>query len=246
MKKYHFALVGLLMLFSCSKEKNTSTSETFNDPNWIRIELPNNRSAHAIYGSIEDTLLVSTIYDNYQITDNGKTLTKTEKKFYQPAFGFVKSNDTLYALMANHLKDTDGLRFASYAQYHSLNNGMTWNWTELHKNKVELKQKFEEVAVDDNLKFSIKENIEYFPQSTTDGLILKSDLRVSRNGSTSILELPFDNQITSLHLDKHGKLYISANSGLYDSKTKKYRTEEKRNVALVYISKKPAKDLFAR
>ena len=132
MKTYHLSLLALLILFSCSKENSSPKGEDlFNDPNWIKLEIPDNREAHAIYGSIEDTLLVSTIYNTYQITDKGKTLNKLKKEFHQPIYGFIKSTDTLYALMANHLKDNNGFRIASYAQNYSLDQGLTWQWTDL-------------------------------------------------------------------------------------------------------------------
>ncbi|RZL44219.1 MAG: hypothetical protein EOP00_20710 [Pedobacter sp.] len=243
MKFQHFVCL-ILILSSCSKQKlATEIQGDFNDPNWIKLALTNEREIHAIFGSIEDTLLVSTIYNTYQITENGKKIVKLKKAFNQAVFGFVKSNDTLYALTANHLKYNNGLRFASYAQNFSLDNGLSWNWTDLRKNNADLRKKFQEVVVSDKLSFSIKENIAPFPNSPNSGKVLKSDLIKNQIGFQSIFKLPFNNQITSLHLDHSGRLYVSTTAALHNQETKEYSNSEKENLAFIFISKNKAEDL---
>lgn len=236
----------MFMLFSCSKENRlTEDNVSFSDPNWIKLEIPGDREAHAVYGSIDDTLLVSTIHNIYQITNNGSKINKLNKQFNQAIFGFAKSNDTLYALTANHLKNTNGFRLASYAQNYSLDKGVTWQWTDLYKNKVELTKNIEFIKVNNTTSVNLKENIDFFPNSTTSGFVLKRDIIVNKDGKLSTLKVPFTNQLTSLHQDNAGRLYISASSGLHDEITKKYSGEEKGNKAIVYISKKSISDLVS-
>ena len=75
-----------MVLSSCAKKEVPDEPVTFNDPNWMRIEIPDGKEAHAVYGSIDDTLMVSTLTEIYQTTNKGKTWLKT-KVNHQPIYG---------------------------------------------------------------------------------------------------------------------------------------------------------------
>jgi len=245
MKTNYLAIIVLLILCSCNKDEVIKKEEiAFNNPNWIKLEIPNKTEANAVFGSIEDTLLVATVNKIYQITEKGKKLTEANSVFNQRVFGFVKSNDTLYALMANHLKGNNGLKLASHAQQFSLDMGLTWHSLNLYTNPIDIKKNYQEVKIADNLSFNLNENIEPFPNSPIgSGIVLKSDVIINKGGLSTVFNVPFNNQITSLHLDKYGKLYISAASSLHDPITKKFSGVEKQSSAVVYISKKQVIDL---
>ncbi|TBO40499.1 beta propeller repeat protein [Pedobacter kyonggii] len=240
-----FKTIALMMvLSSCAKKEVPVVPPIFNDPNWTRIEIADGKEAHAVYGSIDDTLMVSTLTEIYQTTDKGKTWLKT-KVNHQPIYGFLSVKDTVFALQSNGLLN-DNLRMATFSQYFSLDKGFTWDWCSKFRISEQRFQEFATVSVNNLLKIKLKENIEPFDENSApwSGYVLKSDIQVFKNGTSKILQVPFDNQINNVHVDKSGKLYVSVGRGIHDKKTGKYLSSEKSQSAIIYISKKNVKQLM--
>jgi len=234
----------MMVLSSCAKKEVPDVPPTFNDPNWTRIEIANGTEAHAVYGNIDDTLMVSTLTDIYETTDKGKTWKKT-KVNNQPIYGFLAVKDTIFALQSNGaLKDN--LRMATLSQYFSLDKGFTWDWCSKFGISEQRYQEFATIYLDNQLKIKLKENIEPFDKNSGpwSGYVLKSDIEVFKNGTSKIIQVPFDNQINNIHIDKSGKLYVSAGRAIHDKKTGKYLTAEKSKNAIIYISKKNVRELI--
>jgi hypothetical protein len=234
----------MMVLSSCAKKELPEVPPTFNDPNWIRIEIADGREAHAVYGNIEDTLMVSTLTEIYQTTDKGKTWRKT-KVNNQPIYGFLSVKDTVFALQSNSLLKNN-LRMATFSQYFSLDKGFTWDWCIKYGISEQRFQEFATLYLEDQLKIKLKENIEPFNKNSDPwpGYVLKSDIQIFKNGTSKILQVPFDNQINNLHVDKSGKLYVSAGRAIHDKKTGKYLSAEKSEAAIIYISKKNVSQLL--
>jgi hypothetical protein len=235
----------MMVLSSCAKKEVPEAPPMFNDPNWIRIEIADGREAHAVYGNIDDTLMVSTLTEIYQTTDKGKTWRKT-KVNNQPIYGFLSVKDTVFALQANGLKDKANQRLATFSQYFSLDKGFTWDWCSKFGISEQRSQEFATVSVDNQIKIKLKENIEPFDGNSAlgSGYVLKSDIQVFKNGTSEILQVPFDNQINNLHIDETGRLYVSAGRSIHDKKTGKYLSAEKSQAAIIYISKQSVKQLI--
>ncbi|WP_443939113.1 hypothetical protein [Pedobacter sp. MW01-1-1] len=225
-----------VLLSSCDKKNIFDEPQTFNDPNWIRIEIADGKEAHAVYGSIDDTLMVSTLDAIRQTTDKGKTwrLAKTNN---QPIYSFLAKADTIFALKANFLKSQSNQAIASYSDYFSLNNGVTWLNADIFDVSKQRSQEYGIVHPNNQITLRIKENLEPINGNPAYNYVLKSDIEIIKNGTTKILDIPFNNQITNLHLDKKGRLYISATSSIHDKTSKKYADYEKAGSAIIYISK---------
>lgn len=234
----------MMVLSSCAKKEVPDVTPVFNDPNWTRIEIANGREAHAVYGSIDDTLMVSTLTEIYQTTDKGKTWLKT-KVNHQPIYGFLVVKDTIFALQSNGLLK-DNVRMATFSQNFSLDKGFTWDWCSKFRISEQRFQEFATIYLDNQLKIKLKENVEPFNEHSApgSGYVLKSDIQVFKNGTSKILQVPFDNQINNLHVDQSGKLYVSVGGGIHDKKTGKYLSAEKSQSAIIYISKKNVKQLI--
>jgi len=234
----------MMVLSSCAKKEVPDVPPTFNDPNWTRIEIANGREAHAVYGDIDDTLMVSTLTEVYQTTDKGKTWRKT-KVNNQPIYGFLSVKDTIFALQSNGLLK-DNLRMATFSQYFSLDKGSTWDWCSKYGISEQRFQEFATLYLDNQFKIKLKENIEPFDEHSGpwSGYVLKSDIQIFKNGTSKILQVPFDNQINNIHTDKSGRLYVSAGRAIHDKKTGKYLSAEKSGAAIIYISKKNVSQLM--
>lgn len=234
----------MMVLSSCAKKELPDVPPTFNDPNWTRIEIVDGREAHAIYGNIDDTLMVSTLTEIYQTTDKGKTWKRT-KVNNQPIYGFLSVRDTIFALQSNSLLK-DKIRQATFSQSFSLDKGFTWDWCSKFGISEQRSQEFATVSLDNQIKIKLKENIEPFNGGPANGsgYVLKSDIEVFEHGFSKILPVPFDNQITNLHVDGAGRLYVSATRAIHDKKTGKYVSTEKNQPAIIYISKKNVKELI--
>lgn len=241
-----FKTIALMMvLSSCAKKELPVGPPAFNDPNWTRVEIANGKEAHAIYGNIDDTLMVSTLTEIYQTTDKGKTWKKT-KVNHQPIYGFLSVRDTIFALEANSLKNKDNQVLATFSQFFTLDKGFTWKRCSQYNISEQRAQEFATASLDNQIKFKLKENIEPFKGEPANGsgYILKSDIEVFKNGFSKILSVPFDNQITNLHVDEAGRLYVSATRAIYDKKTGRFASAEKNEPAIIYISKKNIKELI--
>ncbi len=234
----------MMILSSCAKKEVPDVPPTFNDPNWTRIEIADGREAHAIYGNIDDTLMVSTLTEIYQTTDKGKTWRRT-KVNHQPIYGFLSVRDTIFALQSNSLLK-DKIRQATFSQSFSLDKGFTWDWCSKFGISEQRSQEFATITLDNQIKIKLKENIEPFNGGPANGsgYVLKSDVEVFEHGFSKILPVPFDNQITNLHVDQSGRLYVSATRAIHDKKTGKYVSTEKNQPAIIYISKKNVKELI--
>ena len=233
----------MMILSSCSKTETLAVDPVFSDPNWIRIEIADGKEAHAVYGSIDDTLLVSTLYAIHQTTDNAKTWNLT-KKDHQAIFGFLAKADTVFALYAHLPESQSNPALASYSGYFTLDNGSTWKNADQFKVSKQRSQAYGLVRPNSQVTLRIKENLAPINGSPNASIVLKSDVEIVKNGTSDLLDLPFNNQITNLYLDKKGRLYVSATCSIHDKISGKYLDYEKSQPAIVYISKRPILDMI--
>lgn len=210
------------------------------DANWIRIEKKSYREANATYGNFDDTLTIATKWSIFQTLDKGKTWI-VRKQLDQTTYGFLAVKDSLF-LLESYLKDTKtGQKTATFSQHFSTDNGYSWKNAGQFGVSTRRQQDFATVHPDHATTIRLKENIK---RRKGEELILKTDIEVIKNGSSKILSLPFDNQITNLHLDKKGRLYVSASCALHVQSTGEFLYYEAGKPAIVYISKRPILDMI--
>ncbi|SER77737.1 hypothetical protein [Pedobacter rhizosphaerae] len=233
--------LAIAMAFSaCSKKEEIKEPDTFNHANWTRIEIENGKEAHAAFGNIDDTLILSSKTSIYQTTNQGKTWHKTQQH-NQPTYGFLAVKDSLFALTAAYSDDLISPKIARYADFFSLDKGQTWLYADQYKVSKKREQEYA-VASLKNLTVKVKEHIQHFRGSN---LVLKSTIEIS-NGQNfnKTLSLPFDNQINNVSIDSKGRLYVSASSAIYDKNTSRYLKEEEGQPAILYVSKKNIEQLI--
>lgn len=242
MKYFSLFLCFLLISSACTKEKIIlDKDDEFSDPNWLRIEIPREKEAHSIYGNIDDILIVSTHMYIFRTTDQGKTWQKTRSP-HQFIHGFLAKQDTVFSLWTSHTKDEAGRKLASHAAEFSTDMGENWEYSDKYNVSKNRAQVFGSVYTSDQLTFKLQENFDPIDESSA--YVLTSTLTVEDNGSFYPLPLPFDNQITNLHIDTQDRLYISATSAIHDSKTGMFSRREEGSPAIVYISKGKASELL--
>lgn len=115
MKLINLAILAVLLASCSKKQPEIDGNPVFDDPNWIRLEISKGKEAHAIFGNLDDTLVVSTLTSVYQTIDKGKTW-KEIKANNQPVYGFFAKQDTVFALMANSLKNQANQTLATFSQ----------------------------------------------------------------------------------------------------------------------------------
>jgi len=127
MKKLVLIITSICFIIaSCKKDNKSPVVTNQEDPNWIKLEIPNGRAAYAVAGNIDDTLLVTTWTKAYFTTDKGKTWQES-KNFNGPIQGLYTSKDTVMALLATGGLELEGTLKASLAQFYTLDLGKSWN-----------------------------------------------------------------------------------------------------------------------
>ena len=238
------ALLLIAVLSSCSKEKTGGElTPTFSDPNWMRIEIANGKEAHAVYGNLDDTLTVSTLYDIRQTYDKGKTWVNV-KTTHQPFYGLLVKGDSIFTLSSKSLKSKSGQVLTSFSQYLSLDNGSSWLSFHEGAKSINRSKEYATVYPNNQLTIRLKENLESINGDPTHNSVLKGTVEIIENGNARTLSLPFNNQITNLYLDEKGRLYVSATSAIYDKNSGKYLDNEKAEPAIIYISKQSISTLI--
>lgn len=231
------ALLLIAVLSSCSKEKNgVELAPAFSDPNWTRIEIANGKEAHAVYGNLDDTLTVSTLYDIRQTYNKGKTWINV-KTTHQPFYGLLVKGDSIFTLSSKSLKIQSGQVLTSFSQYLSVDKGSSWKSFYEGAKSINRSKEYATVYPNNQLAIRLKENLEPINGDPTHNSVLKSTVEIIENGNARTLLLPFNNQITNLYLDEKGRLYVSATSAIYDKTSGKYSDNEKAEPAIIYVSK---------
>lgn len=123
MKKLLLIISAIAFIIaSCKKDNKSPVVTNQEDPNWIKLEIPNGRTAYAIAGNIDDTLLVTTHTKAYFTTDKGK-IWQESKNFNGPIQGLYTNKDTVMSLLLTGGLELEGTLKASVAQFYTLDMG---------------------------------------------------------------------------------------------------------------------------
>lgn len=223
-----------LILIACTDQDVSPVVETgFNDPNWLKLEIPNGREAYAITGSIDDTLLVTTWTKAYYTADQGETW-KESYDFHGPVPGLLERNDTIFSL-EGHGQDLQGFEYASIAQYFTLDHGNRWKYT-YHP---QLRQRIGVVTSSSGTEYFLKKNITPFSPGSTSGYVNPTDIMKRSAAGVEGISFPYKHNIQNLYIDSESRLYIAASGGIYDEKTNTFSCCVNDAPAIVYVSKRP-------
>lgn len=227
-------------LSSCEKEPSSEPidPETM-DKVWMKLHIPDQqRGVSAIYGNIDDTLVVATMYKIYLTTDQGKSwqLVMDAK---QGISGFAMVEDELVALGAFTFAEES----AQMALLHSADHGKTW--TDHGKfdynvyDALHVARKRVELAEDHY--YRIAPGAALVDQETGQELARPDEIRRLRDGFEGPVYFPTARRMNYLYLDDNDRLYVGTEGTRFewdvagDTRTFPTHTDS----AFLYISRGP-------
>ncbi len=236
-------LVVAMLASSCRSNDPQAVATAPEDPDWIRLEIPNGREAYSIAGDIDKTLLVTTWTKAYYTTDRGKTWQES-KDFQGRVPGLAVLRDTVFSLEAAG-QDQTGQPFASLAQYFTADYGRTWQSSALrytthsgYQFYSQLSRPLGVVQAAGGITYRIKRNSTPVEPGSTSVYNNPSELLKEDQFGTQTVRLPFRHQLYDLHLDARNRLYVTASGGTVLENNQIHCCEDK-TPAIVYVSRKP-------
>lgn len=212
------------------------------DPDWIKLEIPKGREANAVYGNLDNMLVVTTYKDAYYTTDKGATWQKAFD-FATPKQGLVARHDTLIAL-GQAATDARGNQVAGRGEYYSPDRGRTWTGamsTTQYYDYGRLRQRVDSVQAG-GVAYQFKLN--YSPAGSSSNAFYSepSDLIRTGPGGKTTMRLPAKQVLRNLYLDAQNRLYVAAASCAHRNSADCADCQPEnglQSAAVVYVSRKP-------
>ncbi|WKN43509.1 hypothetical protein [Tunicatimonas pelagia] len=218
-------LIALLCL-SCEEKEEVKVDDSDTYEDWIKLTIPDEREAFAVFGDIDRTLTVTTWTESYFTRDRGNTW-KMSHDFQGSVVGLLMNNDTLFALHATRT-DSLGNKSAVLAQHYSLDTGQTWH--SYHDDYVNqyIKQ-MDTDTTSQGIVYELRKNV-------TDNYVNPSDLLRSDGAFSSPVDVPFKHYFHDVYVDQNDRVYVAASGD-------QHNPEDNTLVccfdALLYVSKHP-------
>jgi hypothetical protein len=235
MKKYHFIFCLFLTGLACSDpEVKNPDKETFNDPDWLKLEIPNGMGAYAVAGSIDGTLLVTTLTKAYYTVDQGKTW-KESFDFHGPVPGLLERHDTIFSLVGQGV-DQQGYPCASMPQYFTLDHGGSWKH---NLSDLQLKRRIGRATTSSGTEYFLKANTTPVSPGANTFYVNPTDVVMKSATGDRNISFPYKHNMFNLHVDSDNRLYIAASGGTYEQETNTFYCCTNDMPAIVYVSKHP-------
>jgi hypothetical protein len=228
-------MVGFMI--SCKKDETDEeiTKETeFVDKNWNRIRIPDGGQIQAVAGNIDDTLIVTTLYNTFFITNKGTNISLTTTHLNNTP-GLYVSRDTIYALSGSSYDVKFQKHYASMPSYYTLDKGATWH-------SVNFRRPLYILTGVVTTKNNSTIQLNYHSGADKNGIgtnyVLKTTISKNENGNTSLFDHPIkEEQPINLYLDKKERLYIPTGGSFSENGV--YMSASIMSPAYLYISKEP-------
>lgn len=230
-------LFGLSLIVSCKKDNPEKIETEVEDEFWIELSIPKQiKGISAIYGGIEDTLVVATYNKIYQTTNQGKSW----ENVYDTALGI--SGFSLYngELMA-HSNFGD---YASSPFLFSLDQGKTWSGKSKFDYSIynQFRVSREVITVDDQKQFKIESQPDEITDEHYNRPLKQPDKLIQLDkGNKTTVYFPYKRDLNCLYLDGNNRIYIGAEGTKFEwsvkNNVKTYPTLT--DVAIIYISRLP-------
>ncbi|RCR70539.1 hypothetical protein [Larkinella punicea] len=236
MKKAIIFLVTLVTILSC--DQNTSSVTPAEDPDWIKIEVPNGREVYAIAGDLDKTLLVTTWTKAYYSVDKGKTWQES-KDFNGPVPGLLVRNDTTFSMEARSFDQQGKLLGSSLIHYFTTDYGKNWkSYFKFYKEYMDTIKPVGMVKSAEGIIYTIKENKTPTAPGSSSYYINPGEI-VKQNGlSQSLVRFPYKLNLMNLHLDTQGRLYVAASGGSYQPERNTFYCCPENLPGIIYVSKR--------
>ena len=191
-------------------------------------------------GDLDHTLVVSTTTGLYVTTDQGKTWQLT-RPVAQAVWGLLPRRDTIFALTSYRADGQNNKLTAVYADFFTANQGKTWAYTApryAYEEYRAIQQPFGQVSAGGN---TYRVQDKWVPDGPANGKIQRASdlLRTNAAGRQQVLRLPARTLLNNISLDATNRLYVTASARQFDEATGEPITAEKRNTAVLYVSRQP-------
>ena len=235
MKKLVLIITAIsFIIASCKKDNKSPIVTNQEDPNWIKLEIPNGNVAYAVAGNIDDTLLVTTYTKAYFTTDKGKTWQES-KNFNGPIQGLYTNKDTVMSLLLTGGLELEGTAKASVAEYYTLDMGKSWNrYLDYQRAQNIIKPIGIVQSAQNKVTYELKYNTK--PVSANSNAYTHGPTSILKDGKS--LDIPFKVRIENLYMDGNDRLYVAASGGVYDQEKDTFIFKEGNTPAVVYVSRK--------
>lgn len=238
MKKILYCLL-VLAIVSCQKTEPDPVAPTFPEyPDWYTFVSPEDRAVESVWGDIDKTLLLSTMFTIYRSTDRGKTWQSVRKQ-QLGMFGVVQHQDTLFTMsgLANQ-------SLLIHPDNYSVDDGKTWR-PYARRNPVfeypsrpgmaGIRFAINPVAVSNGTSYEINrvfldDPVRKVGRFETPGVITSAGRRI---------DLPQLHQLTSLYVDANERLYIAGSDAVCGNGQNFAFCNSKGGRGVVYVSKRP-------
>lgn len=230
-----------LFFSSCQKDGPSEQKDLIDietrDATWTKLSIPGQlRGTSAIYGNIDDTLVVATMYKIYMTTDKGVSWQMVnDAGFGIPSFSMYQGE--LMALSNFQDHSTSPTLF-------SLDQGK--NWSRKGKYGYEVYDKIQvnrkETKISENESYKIIPQPKEIIDKEYGRPLMQPDklVRVTDKGE-QLLDFPFRRRLNYIYHDKKNRLYIGAEGTRFEWSVKgnKRTYPTSTDTAIIYISKLP-------
>ena len=178
----------LVILVSCDDENPSP-----NQVQWESIEFPGENVIYAVYGDLDEYLLVSTPTKILRTVDGGKTWTSV-KSVADPIGNFSPLNDDLYAV-------------SNFTDYISHDDGQTWEALEFDYELYPNSRDFGDT------KGTLYQVVDHYDGELG---LPTSFLRSINRGNSWENIFPDKRMFYSWHLDGNGRVYVGTSGSTWD------------------------------
>jgi hypothetical protein len=210
--------------FSCEEGAEPTANDADTHQDWIKLSIPGEREALAVFGDIERTLVVATWYGTYFSKDSGNTWQKSPGS-RSGVVGLLSANDTLFAMHAT-LTDSVGNKSATEAQHYSLDSGQNW---QVYRQARQHSQPMDRDTTSQGTVYEVRMNV-------TNNYVNPSDLLRTDGGFTSTVEVPFKHHFHEVYVDQNDRVYVAVAGDRHNPED---NTLTCCYDALLYVSKAP-------
>ncbi len=235
-----FCCILLCGLSACKKTPSTEPidPETL-DEVWTKLAIPGQqRGVSAIYGNIDDTLVVATMYKIYLTTDQGNSW-QLVMDAGRGISGFARVEGELTALDTF----TDGEETARTPFLYSTDHGKAWATEGKFDYRVydNIKINRKRVLLTDDLYYRITPGVVLVNESTGEELARPDEIHRPRDGGEYAIYFPSARRMNCLYLDDNQRLYVGTEGTRFvwsiAGNTRTFPTHT--DLAFIYISRKP-------
>lgn len=236
----------ILSLLSCRDDSPTAVDTVASEYNdWYVLKAPADRAIEGVWGDVDKTVLISTMFTIYRTTDRGKSWQQVlQSQIGMP--GIVQYRDTLFTAggTASGIRNGEYTEVLIHTSHFSVDDGRTWLPYKSYNPAFEaslpsgvIAKRFlrNSIHASDGTTYRINRVYLDSPTATlgpfeTPGVITSTGRRI---------DLPQLHQLKSLYLDSQERLYIAGSDAVCGQGQNFRFCNSQGGRGIVYVSRKP-------